>query len=425
VKRLRVLVFPCGSEIGLEIYRSLWCMKEVELFGGSSVDDHGKFVYKNYIDKLPFIDSPDFLQSINQIIASKSIDYIIAAHDSVLLSLAEAREEGLLNCPVITSPYRTVKLCRSKKSTYKLFSGKLRVPHVYPDLEKVDRWPVFLKPDVGQGSKGTVLVNNSEVAKFFTAKDSSLLILENLPGEEFTVDCFTDRHGQLRFVGPRRRVRISNGISVNTKPVAKNRFDSIANRINEELQFRGMWFFQVKESVDETLGLMEIAPRLAGTMGLYRNLGVNFPLLSLFDAEGYDIRIIVNDFEIEMDRALGNKFKVDLFYKHAYIDFDDCLLQDGKVNLQIILFIFQCCNKGIKIHLLTRHAGNIQETLKLFRLFNLFDSIITISNGAPKSKFILHKHAVFIDDSFRERIEVRQSCGIPVFSPDAIESLLD
>ena len=44
-----VLVFPCGSEIGLEIHNALKYSKDFNLFGGSSVDDHGKYVYKNYI----------------------------------------------------------------------------------------------------------------------------------------------------------------------------------------------------------------------------------------------------------------------------------------------------------------------------------------------------------------------------------------
>ena len=33
--------------------------------------------------------------------------------------------------------------------------------------------------------------------------------------------------------------------------------------------------------------------------------------------------------------------------------------------------------------------------------------------------------AIFIDDSFAERRQVRESCGIPVFDLDMVESLLD
>ena len=52
-----VLVFPCGSEIGLEIHNSLKYSKDFKLYGGSSVDDHGKFVYENYISGHPYYSS--------------------------------------------------------------------------------------------------------------------------------------------------------------------------------------------------------------------------------------------------------------------------------------------------------------------------------------------------------------------------------
>jgi hypothetical protein len=42
-----VLVFPCGSEIGLEVYRSLKHSIHFNLIGANSVDDHGRVVFVN------------------------------------------------------------------------------------------------------------------------------------------------------------------------------------------------------------------------------------------------------------------------------------------------------------------------------------------------------------------------------------------
>ena len=80
-------------------------------------------------------------------------------------------------------------------------------------------FPVFLKPDIGQGSKGTVLVQCAEEMNFYLDNNRSLLVLEYLPGTEYTVDCFTDRNGELKFVGARERARVANGISVNSRKV--------------------------------------------------------------------------------------------------------------------------------------------------------------------------------------------------------------
>ena len=63
----KVLVFPCGSEIGLEIHRSLKYNKDFELIGASSVNDHGMFVFENYVGNIPSVDDENFISEINNI----------------------------------------------------------------------------------------------------------------------------------------------------------------------------------------------------------------------------------------------------------------------------------------------------------------------------------------------------------------------
>lgn len=421
--RKNVLVFPCGSEIGLELFRSLSRSTHVRLFGASSVSsNHGKFLYENYIEGVPYIDDPEFFGVFNRIIDENKIDFLIPAHDSVVLSFAV--HQNKLNCKLIGSPVETCCICRSKRRTYKKFGSLLNVPELYDRLEDISEWPVFLKPDVGQGSHGTYLAHSHEEVRFYSSKDLSLLVMQYLPGREYTVDCFTDYKRHLRFVGARERIRIQNGISVHSQPVYDNKFHEIAETINDTLELRGVWFFQVKESIDGRLTLMEIAPRLAGTMSLYRNLGVNFALLNVFDAMGLDVNILSNDFNLEVDRALNCRFKTNLNYQHLYIDLDDCLICEDKVNLQAVALLYQCLNRNVKLHLLTRHADLVDETLKRHRLTGLFDEIIHLKSGELKSSHIKHSNAIFIDDSFAERKEVRTKLGISVFAPDAIECLL-
>ena len=422
--RKRVLVFPCGSEIGLEIYRSLWCAKEVDLWGGSSASDHGRFVYKQHINDIPFVSNEEFLPHVNNLIEQYGFDYIIPAHDDVVLKLSEAFHFGKLQCRVLTSPLETCRIARSKKQTIEFFKDKNLTPYQYNDLSEVDHWPVFLKPDVGQGSKGTVLANSLEEAEYHLSKNKELLILEYLPGKEYTVDCFTDRHRHLIFAGGRQRCRISGGISVNTKPSMRLELSKLSECINNALPFRGMWFFQVKENGKGELALMEIAPRLAGTMGMYRNIGINFALMSLYDAEGYDVTVIKNDYPIVFDRALESKFEIGLQFKHVYLGYDDCLAIDGKINTQMIRFLFQCVNRSIGITLLTRHLGDLTSLLRQQRISQLFDEVIKVENKTPKSVFVKESNAIFIDDSFAERLDVQKKVGIPVFAVDAVESLL-
>ncbi|HPM11666.1 MAG TPA: hypothetical protein PK941_14605, partial [Paludibacter sp.] len=82
-----ILVFPCGSEIGLEVFRSVRYSSHFNLIGGSSVDDHGKFVFSNYIGDIPFVDSPFFIKKIKEIVRDKKIDAIYPTMDSVIAVL--------------------------------------------------------------------------------------------------------------------------------------------------------------------------------------------------------------------------------------------------------------------------------------------------------------------------------------------------
>lgn len=420
----KILVFPGSSEIGLEIHQALMNSIHVDLFGASSVSsNHGKYVYKNYIEGIPYVDKPEFIEKLNEIIDLYNIDFVIPAHDSVLLKLTENLEK--LHCDLIGSPVETCKICRSKKKTYEILKNKIRVPQIFERGDDILKFPLFMKPDVGQGSKGVYLARTMEDVEFYLRKDQSLLMLEYLPGTEYTIDCFTDRYGKLRFSGARERIRIMNGISVNTKPVFDEKFTKLAEIINSVLVFRGVWFFQVKKSIENELTLMEIAPRIAGSMGLYRNLGINFALLSIFDALDLDIKIKINEYEIEMDRALINRFKITLDYKHVYIDLDDTIIVDNKINTFVISFLYQCLNNDIKIHLLSKHDGNINEILSKYRLESFFDTITHISKSDDKTNYIKEKSAIFIDDSFSERKTVSDKLGLPTFEISAIESLID
>src|ERR1700752_2540001 len=107
-----VLVFPCGSEIGLEIYKSLSQSIHFTIFGASSTSDHGEYVYENYIADVPFIEDVAFIDELNKIIEEHSIDFIFPAHDSVVVKLAEEKKNGTLKCDVITSPYETCLVSR-------------------------------------------------------------------------------------------------------------------------------------------------------------------------------------------------------------------------------------------------------------------------------------------------------------------------
>ena len=420
----KILVLPAGTEIALEINNALRYSKFVKLYGGTSRKCHAEFVFESCAEDIPYPDSPDFVRKVNEAVDRYGIDCIYPAHDSVLLKLTQVQNE--LHAAVVTSALETVEITRSKNRTYEFLAGASYLPRTFSGADVVDSYPVFIKPTVGQGAEGAKRIDSRAQLIEALADGVEYAICEYLPGEEFTVDCFTDRHGKLRIASPRTRSRIRAGISVRSEKLpCSEKIKKIAEDINSRFSFNGAWFFQLKENSAGEYRLMEIAPRIAGTMSVTRNSGVNMPMLTLFNMWGYDVDIIDNGSEMLLDRAFISRFETDIEYDNVYVDFDDTMVVNGKVNGMLMMYLYQARDKGKHLYLLTKHDGDIYESLEKYAICpGLFDEIIHIQQRGDKIPFIKPR-SVFIDDSFAERKRVSENCGVPVFDLDMIESLLD
>lgn len=425
MKKYKVLVFPAGTEIAFEIHNALKYSKIVELYGGNSVPSHAEFLFKNSVDGIPFVTDPAFLDTMNAAIDQYGIDFIYPAHDSACLELTRLQPQ--LHAKVVTSPWETVSICCSKNKTYEFLTGEAYIPEHYASAEDVPNYPVFIKPTVGQGSEGARKVDSKEALLSALSDGTEYAICQYLPGNEYTVDCFTDKNGVLRTVHLRQRERIRTGISVRSSLLPTDeKIDRIAQNINSHMVFNGAWFFQVKKTLSGDYKLMEISPRIPGTMAVSRNLGINYPLLTLYNMLSYDVDILDNGSEITLDRAFISRFKTDIQYSTVYVDFDDTVYLDNNVNVKLMSFLYQCANQGKKIVLLTKHAKDIYDSLAHYKIApSLFDEIVHLAPDEKKWQHIQDTSAIFIDDSFAERKSVKENCHIPVFDLDMIECLLD
>lgn len=418
----RVLVFPAGTEVGLEIHAALKDVRGMELFAaGSDISNPARFTFDNY-HPLPAVTEPGWDVALAELCSDLRIDYLMPAHDDVIAALASATVKP--PCAVVSSPPDVCLLTRSKSATYARLAGHVRVPETYP-VEDVTRFPVFVKPDRGNGSINARRADSPEELAAALREASDPIVCEYLPGDEYTVDCFSDRELGLLFFGARLRRRTRNGISVNTLTVSTPEAEPMARAIAAELGLRGAWFFQFKRAADDTPVLLEVAPRIAGAMAAHRVQGINFALLSLLEHERAPIRILRNPGEVELDRALCNRYRHQVHFDTLYVDLDDTLLQAGKVNLRLMQLLFWCINRRKRTVLITRHAGELDRTLAGHRLSGLFDQIIHLQRGERKSAHIAPGSAAFVDDSFSERLDVATVCGIPTFDCSMIEMLYD
>jgi hypothetical protein len=424
MNKINVLVLPGGTEIGLEIWSSLKDCKDIRLCSANmNVSNHAPCVFTRHF-VIPSIYTHDWLEKLNKIIVDQSINYVFPAYDDVVLALAENADK--IKARIVSSPLSTCKIARSKSKTYEILSDIIPIPKIYNNnIESIETYPVFIRPDKGQGSQDVHVAYNKEQVHQVMRDGVNYLITEFLPGIEFTVDCFSDREHGLLFCGGRQRTRIRNGISMSSRPVKEKNFQDYANAISAKITFHGAWFFQLKTDHNGVLKLLEIAPRIAGTMALHRVQGVNFPLLSIYEQERIPIKILLNNIPVEIDRALVNRYTNQIKYSVVYLDLDDTLILNNQVNVNLIKFLYQCINEKIRIVLLTKHDGEVKEILRKYRLSELFDYIYHLGRTESKAHYIREADAILIDDSFSERNAVRDKLGILTFDCSMIEMLIN
>lgn len=418
----RVLVLSCGALTATDMNISLKDNNEFELWGTSIYKDHGIYTYKNYISGIPKINDPNFIQILNQKIEEYNISYLVPTHEDMCLFLQENKEK--INAVTLSSNYETSLLCRYKTKTYEKMKNYSFIPKVYKK-EEVNEYPVFVKKDDDQGARNSYKVNNKQELDLYT-KNPDMIICEYLPGDEVTVDCFTNKDRKLIFCNPRATDRMLAGIDVHSRKIKlDDEIKYIAESLNKEIEFRGCWFFQIKKDINGKFKLLEIATRLAGTFSLSRCLDVNLLLMQLKDMEGQDVNITFNNIDIESDKQFTGKYSLGIKYNTVFIDFESCFQQKEKIDTFLMLYLYQCINKKIKINLITENIENAAKYLNENKIDkNIFNEIILTQKKEIKN--MLKENSIFISNNDELKNEIRiDNKNYCCFSNSILEALID
>ena len=428
-----VLIFSGASYPAIQM---IDCLKHNPLYhiiAAGSYPNHSEFVCSDTITDLPFLSDPSFLSRFIAVVRERDIKLIIPTDESIAMVLKEHEPE--LGAVVVCSPYETARLCRHKKLMFEALAGEPYVPAIYDAAqpEQISEYPVFAKPDSSQGSRGAQLIGSAEELKALP-NPADMVICEYLPGEEYTVDCFTNRDGQLIFCNPRVRSRLMNGITARGSDVpCTGEFREVMDGLNRKIAFRGYWYAQLKRDRSGRLKLLEICTRFAGSFAISKGKGINLPLLALCDFDGRPAEALVNDYTVECDKTYVDRYRLGMTYDQVYVDYDDTVTLDGghAVNPYVIAYLYQCRSKKIRISLITRHQDTFGETLRdsFARLSiseKLFDDIMELRWDQEKADFIRNADSsIFLDNSFAERKKVHDRLAIPVFDISNIDCLFD
>lgn len=422
-EKVNILVFPCGSENAAEIYQALRYSLHVELYGASSVDDHGRFRFERYIGDLPKISDDEFDRVFSRLLADLEIDMVFATHDTVLEYLATHLNRT--GCMLVNGNPQSAALARRKSATYRRFAGADWVPRVFHSVKEISEWPVIVKPDLGQGGVGVTLAHGLHEILEAMQKTRDPVLVEYLPGDEITVDCFTDRKHRLVWIGPRTRERVRAGITMRSRLLdATPDIEGIAREINDAIELRGPWFFQLKADRNGRWKLLEISCRVAGTMVAQRARGINLPLMAVQDFLKRDLIAVVNPHFKLVERNIATRAELDFEYDTVFVDLDDTLILNGFAVPQTMAFLYQSLAAGKKIVLLTRHRFNVAQTLAGARIDSgIFERVVIVRDDESKADYVTPA-SIFIDNHFPERLNVAKKHAIPVLDVDMVEFLI-
>lgn len=418
---VRVLVFPAGTEVGLEIGRALEHSLHVHLHGAGSRDDHGALAFRRYA-AVPPLDAPDFDARFAALLDEWGIELVFATHDSVQAYLAPRM--AAWGAALVNGDPEACRIARSKRATLDAFAHTGWVPRRHDAPAAITQWPVAVKPDAGQGGQGFARADDAAMLAQAMAAVAQPVVTEYLPGEEISVDCFSDRHGRLRYVGPRSRERVVGGIAMRSRPLPPDAtVGAIAAAIHARLALRGPWFLQLRRDAQGRWKLLEFSCRLSTGSTVARAAGVNLPLLTVQDFLGRDVEVLAEPRLRVLERRLEHHAVLDYDFDTCYFDLDDTLVCNGVANPAAMRLAYRLLERGKRLVLLTRHPGDIARTLADARIAPaLFEQIVHLRAGEPKSSAI-RAPALFIDNHFPERLEVSRHHGIPVFDVDALDLL--
>ena len=250
----------------------------------------------------PAVRSDEYVPALLEIVRSRRISLLVPLTDLDLLCLS--REQGQfdrLGCTVMIGPEPAIALCRDKAQTDELLkrAGLARIETLtLDDFRRRPFYPCFVKPISGSGSIGSGVVRDERELVAHVATFGELMVVqEYVTGQEFTVDVYRSRDGEVRCVVPRQRLLVRSGEVEKGLTVNDPRIIAAASRLVGMLD--GLWGVvccQCRRDHEGQLRFFEINPRFGGGAPLSIAAGANLPLYLLQEVLGLPITARIGDF---------------------------------------------------------------------------------------------------------------------------------
>jgi carbamoyl-phosphate synthase large subunit len=284
---LRVLVTGVGGPAAIAAMKSLSADPSVELLA-ADMDPWAAGLYlvpPAARTLIPAGADPDFTDVLLARCQALGVDVVLPTVDAELRPLAGARPlyaaEGI---ELLLAPAQALDVILDKLALAQRCAGVVRVPRTELFGPAVDpvllTYPVIVKPRTGSGSRGVITVDSAAELSAL-ARSSALIVQEFLPGEEYSIDVLADASGHVIASVPRLRARVDSGVSVGGRSVHDEELSSFGRAVAQATGVTYVANVQCKRDAAGRPALLEVNPRMPGTLGLTIASGVDMPRLAL------------------------------------------------------------------------------------------------------------------------------------------------
>jgi carbamoyl-phosphate synthase large subunit len=282
---LRVLVTGAGGPAAIAAMKSLRAEESVQLIA-ADMDPWAAGLYLTPERTLvPAGAAPEFTAVLLDRCRALGVDVVLPTVDAELLPLARARAEyAAAGVALLLAPAAALDVILDKLTLAEHCAGVVAVPRTElfgPSLDPASwTYPAVVKPRRGSGSRGVIIVDSAaELAAL--DRSPALIVQEFLPGEEYSVDVLADASGHVIASVPRLRARVDSGVSVGGRTVHDPEVERFGRVVAQATGVTYVANVQCRRDVDGVPALLEVNPRMPGTLGLTIASGVDMPRLAL------------------------------------------------------------------------------------------------------------------------------------------------
>lgn len=261
---------------------------EISLIGVDTHEQHGGTLLVDEFKTVPPANSPDYIDTIRDILAKKSIDVLIPMSEPELDVLRPLVLELGDRC--ITAGERVISAGIDKLATINaLVDFGLPVPWTIPVCNGLPHeYPCILKSRFGSGSRAVFTVKNREDADYLSRKYPDAIFQEMLEPADREITCAVYRRRDGAVASLLMLRRLAGGFTSWAKVIDDADTRRMCEVIAEGLDLRGSMNVQLRIT-ENGPRVFEINPRFSSTVLMRHRIGFSDVVWSLDEAEGKNV----------------------------------------------------------------------------------------------------------------------------------------